>query len=458
MEIQEALKWTDDLVFAKTGKHLDSLQQAVLKGVWECRGYKEIADNYHCSADHIRKTAFELWKLLSEILGEKVKKSNVRAIFDKVEFSKIANLSFGDEPVNIMGSVNFCGKDGGYLQATNNPSPDPNSTSNIPKQRHDLREAPEPDILYNRTSEITTLKRWILEEKIRIVTIFGLSGIGKTVVARELVEQIQDNFEYILWRNSTNTLTLQCLKTNLMELFSKNRESKFDSLIDYLRTHSCLIVLDDFQELFAERKLAGTYLPNCENYRKFWQQIARLPHNSCFLLLSWENPTEIATLASENRHCRTLQLGGLGEEGAKIFTDKGLKDEQRWWELIKLCNGNPSWLKIIASTILDLFNGSVQSFLSYPALFPGDLESKLESHYQRLSESEKMVMLWLANQNGADISDKPVELALSEYDFLKAVHSLRKRAMLETVTDQVGSLLAVPALLKDYVKDIAVDS
>ena len=32
MEIQEALQWTDNLIFAKTGKHLDSLQGAILKG------------------------------------------------------------------------------------------------------------------------------------------------------------------------------------------------------------------------------------------------------------------------------------------------------------------------------------------------------------------------------------------------------------------------------------------
>lgn len=87
------------------------------------------------------------------------------------------------------------------------------------------------------------------------------------------------------------------------------------------------------------------------------------------------------------------------------------------------------------STIQDLFNGSIHRFLSYPTLFLGDLEPRLQAQYQRLSESEKMVTLWLANQNAADISDKPAELALSDSDFLKAVQSLRKRGLIEKITD-----------------------
>ena len=48
MEIQEALQWTDNLIFAKTGKHLDSRQGAILKrALWEYKGYKDIAKEYH---------------------------------------------------------------------------------------------------------------------------------------------------------------------------------------------------------------------------------------------------------------------------------------------------------------------------------------------------------------------------------------------------------------------------
>lgn len=451
MDVQEVLNWTDNLVFSKTGKHLDSLQKAVVEGTWQRQKYPEIARNCHRTHDRIKQVARELWQLISAELGEDVRQSNFRAILEQVEFSNISN--FGSDYVQIVGDINFCREQCPYPKAKKQRSRTPNATSHKPEKRHDLTEAPECDRVYNRTTELTTLKQWILQEKIRIVTIFGLPGIGKTTLARELVEQIQDNFDYILWRNCTETLTLKCLQTNLIQLFSNDRETQLPSLIDYLRSHPCLIILDDFQELFASGELAGTYLQNCENYSKFWQQIARTPHHSCFLLMSWEKPTEIAILEGENRHCRTLQLGGLAESAAELLTNKGLTDKDKWLELIERYSGNPSWLNIIASTIQDLFNSSVDRFLSYPSLFLGDLEPRLQAQYQRLSESEQMVTLWLANQNAADISLKPAELALSDSDFLKAVQSLRKRGLIEKITDNGSSLFAVQALVKAYVKE-----
>ncbi|WP_017719574.1 AAA family ATPase [Kamptonema formosum] len=451
MDVQEILRWADELVLAKTGSHLNNLQQAILAGVWNSQKYREIADEYHCTEANVKRVAGNLWSLVSEELGEPVTKSNLRAAVERHYIYNSRN--FVQTNFN-QGNINVCGESWHSDEAAKNRSPTTTgSTGNQPEQRHDFTEAPDLDRLDNRTAELTTLKRWILAEKIRLVTLFGLPGIGKTALARELVEQIKDNFEYIVWRNCTGTLALQSLETNLIQFFSQNRETKLPSLIDYIRSHPCLIVLDDLQELFTSGELAGTYLPDCENYGKFWQQIARSPHTSCILLLSWEKPTEIATLEGENRHCRTLQLRGLGEPAAEILAKKGLTDEDKWSELIQLYAGNPSWLKIIASTILDLFNGSVERFLSYPSFFLGDLEPRLQVYYQRLSESEKKVILWLAHQEAADILRKPAELALSDADFLKAVQSLRKRGLMEKVSENGLPLFAVLTVFKAYLKE-----
>ena len=103
MEIQDALQWTDELIFARTGKHLESLQRAILEGAWEGKGYKDISDEYHCSSDHVRKSASELWKLLSDMLGEDVKKKNVRSLIENGIF-----YSFNTGSLHIGNKVNFC--------------------------------------------------------------------------------------------------------------------------------------------------------------------------------------------------------------------------------------------------------------------------------------------------------------------------------------------------------------
>jgi len=465
MNVQEVLEWTDKLVFEKTGKHLDSLQKAVVEGTWNRQKYPEIAQNCHRTHERIKQVARELWQLISAELGENVKQANFRSILEQVEFSNILI----DSDYAQIANINFCQENCPYPKAKkaakkrSPSSTSSTSSSDQPEQCHDLTEAPYTFPFNNRTAEISQLKQWILSENTQIVTIFGWPGIGKSTLAKKLVEEIKDNFDYILWRQCNDSLNQTSLETHLIEFFCQNKDSKDSkdskqrsrsSILDYLRLSRCLIILDDFQETFTPGELAGTYRPELENYGKFLKEIARSPHNSCILLLSWEKPTEIATLEGQKCPCRSLQLGGLGELATEILAEKELKDRHKWSELIQLYGGNPSWLNITTATIEDLFNGSVDRFLSYPSLFLGDLEPILDEYYQRLSPSEKMVILWLANQEAADMFQKPAEFTLSDADFLKAVQSLRKRGLLEKISDNNGaSLFAVPALIKNYVKN-----
>ena len=461
MDVNEVLAWADKLVFAKTGAHLNSLQQAILAGAWDSQKYRDIAEDYHCSEPNVKRVAASLWKLISDELEEKIDKKNFRATMERFYISN-SNIGTFYKSNFTQGNISACGESWHSDNTGKTRSPSANSSTNSPskqpEQRHNLTEAPEWEHHNNRRAEITTLKKWILAEKIRLVTIFGLPGMGKTTLARELVEQIKDNFDYILWRNCSETLSLKSFQTNLIEFFSQNQETKSSSLIDYLRLNRCLIILDDFQELFAPEKFAGTYLPEAESYGKFLKEMARSPHKSCFLILSWEKPTEIATLEGENRHCRSLQMDGLGEAATEILTNKGLKDQDKWGELIQIYSGNPSWLNIVAATIDDLFNRSVDRFLSYPTLFLGDLEPRLQEYYQRLSASEKIVIQWLVNQEAADIFQKPVgangHSPLPDADFLTAIQSLRKRGLIEKVSDNNGAFLfIVQGLFKQYVKN-----
>jgi DNA-directed RNA polymerase specialized sigma24 family protein len=104
MDTQEVLNFIDELVFAKTGKHLDTLQVAILKGVLNNRKYAQIAEDYHCSQGHVRDASYELWQLLSTALGADINKSNFRAT---VERGRIVNFSNSGNPVQIE-HINFC--------------------------------------------------------------------------------------------------------------------------------------------------------------------------------------------------------------------------------------------------------------------------------------------------------------------------------------------------------------
>ncbi|MEG3846370.1 hypothetical protein QT971_03765 [Microcoleus sp. herbarium19] len=223
------------------------------------------------------------------------------------------------------------------------------------------------------------------------------------------------------------------------------------SLLEYLRSHRCLIILDDVQTIFSSQQLAGNYQPGYENYGTFFKQLTESSHNSCLILLSWEKPREIAALEGENRPCKSLQLNGLGAEAQEIFREKGLAEPEKWLELIDLYRGNPLWLNIIATLIQDLFGGSVSEFLSYDTLFLGDLESLLQQQCDRLTASEQQVMGWLANTpEPADISKIPANLQISPPELLKVMQSLGRRSLVETVKQNGRSHFTIAPVIREY--------
>ena len=457
MDIQEVLQWTDEQVFLKTEKHLDSLQRCILNEVWEGEKYPKIAKKCNRSEDHIKQVARKLWKILSEILGEDIKQSNVRSILERKAVSSIYNSPNSSQIVsnNINSHINICGEKRQDAEDTETRSPSPDSPQNKNQSPIiDLTDAPELTSFYDRTSELSTLKQWILEAHTRLITVYGLSGIGKSAIALKLIEQTQTEFDYIIWLSLTNTPTLSTLQTELKQFFGRSPQPPLPTVIDYFRASRCLVILDDVQNIFKSSQLAGQYLAGYEDYGKFFKQIATSSHQSSLILLSWEKPREITALEALNRPARTLHLQGLGEQAAEILREKELTDEEKWSDLIALYQGHPSWLNIIASTIVELFDGSVSQFLADGTdLFLGDLEPFLESHLERLSESEKKVGYWLASQDDAvDISQQPTDSELSRSEFWQAIQSLARRGLVEKVLVGGRSKFQIDPVFKAYIQ------
>ncbi|MEZ2227510.1 MAG: ATPase [Microcoleus sp.] len=535
MDIAEVLTLADELIFAKTGKHLDYVQEAILRGTLEDATYTQIAQEVYSSPSHVRNVGSDLWKTLSKALKKNITKNNFRAVLEKgivynYQSAIVENIT--GESITVNNKLNVCHEKVRSPKTPQNPEP----TTKQP--RIDLGDAPEISTFFDRTSELSTLKNWI-SSRTRLITILGLSGIGKTALTLQLIPQIQQEFDCIIWRSLHNAPPLASLQTDLIKFLSQQQETNppnpplsrggeeiqpasprggeeiqppslspplskgglggvidywgeeikppspspplskggLGGVIDYsgqetqplspplskgglggvihhLRSHRCLIILDDVQTIFSSQQLAGNYKPGYENYGPFFKQIAESSHNSCIILLIWEKPREIAALESHPKNCQTLQLNGLGEAAREIFTKKGLAESEKWSELIELYQGNPLWLNIVAAGIQDLFSGNVTEFLSYNSLVLGDLEYLLDQHFQRLSETEKQVLSWLANQNKpVEISKKPALLELSPSEFLKAVESLRRRLLIEKVQKGDRTLFQLQPAIAEYIKE-----
>jgi len=264
------------------------------------------------------------------------------------------------ENVTVNKNLNVCREKARSPKTPQNPQP----TAKQP--RIDLEDAPEISTFFDRTSELPTLKQWILENRTRLISILGLSGIGKSAIGLQLIQHLQYEFDGIIWRSLRDAPPLQTLQTDLIKFLSQQQETELPYFINYLRSHRCLIILDDVQTIFSSGQLAGNYKPGYENNGTFFKQIAESCHNSCIVLLSWEKPREIAALEGDRKNCQTLQLNSLGEPAREIFTEKGLAESEKWSELIDLYRGNPLWLNIVAAASQDLFSGKILNF--YPMI------------------------------------------------------------------------------------------
>ena len=93
MNLKEMLKLADEIVFAKTGQHLDDLQDAILRGTLQRETYKQIAKDFECSESRVREVGSKLWQILSEELGEDVSKTNFRAAIERLQNYNVLNFA-----------------------------------------------------------------------------------------------------------------------------------------------------------------------------------------------------------------------------------------------------------------------------------------------------------------------------------------------------------------------------
>lgn len=458
MDVNKMLQFVDKLVFEQTGQHLNDVQKAVVEGAWNRQTYDDIAKNCHVTKNHVADLGCELWNILSTALDEDIKKSNFRSNLERVYIEKSQNICIGTNHNFTFGS-----------QVLN--SSESNLTENNIKDRQkksyiNLTLAPQIINFYDRKEEIKFIERWIFEQNIRLISILGFSGIGKSTLVKSFIDSHLKNFEVIIWKKSSEPKPLNLLIDDVLKDLHPQFEAKesiysiddkLKLLFNIFREHKCLIVLDDIHNIFAERQFSGHYQTAYQSYQNFFTLIAEIEHQSHVILISREKCSEMDYVDDELYSIRFLELMGL--RNIRFF-NKTSVNQDLCFQIIDLHEGNPFYLKEISLLIKDVFDNQLEEFFSLVMnehtlpIITNTMCSYLEQLLNRLAPIEQIIVAQCIK------FDRPLtsayllqNLDISSLEFMNGLQSLKRRYIIRQIVNSENDiLLQISPVLQQYLK------
>jgi WD40 repeat protein/transcriptional regulator with XRE-family HTH domain len=311
-------------------------------------------------------------------------------------------------------------------------------------QRRDWGAALRVPSFYGREVELSLLTTWVVEERCRVVSVVGFGGIGKSTLVVQLMHQLADQFENVIWRSLRDVPTyeallddcLRVLGSKPLEALPVNLDDRQNLLLKYIRSTRTLLVLDNLESILEEGKSAGRLRDDYQNLGRVLYLTAETDHQSCIFLTSREKLSELVSQEGGRSPVRTLRLTQLDSDSCEeLLAEKEVTgSESDRANLIRAYEGNPLALKIVAQTIVELFHGEIMPFLEQGEVIFGGVRRLLNEHFTRLSRLEQDVMIWLA------ILREPSTLAelrtvliqpTASAGLLEAIESLSRRSLIE---------------------------
>jgi hypothetical protein len=400
MNGESLLKTVEKLLLAKRVEGLNDIQMVVLQSSLTGDSYSQIASQSTYSVEYLRDVGAKLWQILSGLIGESVSKKNLRSVLDRYQQSAV---------LEELDRKYFWG------------------------------EAIDVSTFYGRDEELKTLEAWAIKDQCRLIEILAIGGMGKTALAVKLAQAVAGQFDFVIWKSLCSAPLLSNFLAEIIAVLAPELEveptQQLTVLIDRLRQQRCLLIIDNIESILLAGK-SHQYLAGYAGYGDFFRQVAECSHQSCVVLTSREQIAEVANYAGSNLPVRVLNLGGLELSAAlSVLDDKGLPLMiEQGQKLVELYSGNPLALKIVSTSILEVFDGQVSEFLRQGIAVFNGIRWLISSQFDRLSPLEIQVMFWLAiNREWISVSHLHADIfpAVSMSQLLESLEYLKGRSLIE---------------------------
>lgn len=414
--LESALELTDELHQATYGEALTDVERLILQGTWEGITYEEIAAKTELSTDKVKSyIGSNLLKRLGPAFGvKKITKSNyadiVRERLSLNEKSQKDAIRPRSEKFTILGG-----------------------------------QPPNPKEFFGRSPEMSLLQE--ASKYNRCLTIRGSTGIGKSCLAAKLVEQCElqpkaFRYEHCIWKSISHAPKLKNLLHEILNHLELSVDESIDDtdfltskLIKELNNRPFLIVIDAVEAVMTGKGINqfGDHI----DYQEFFSRMIKEQHHGTLLLTSQEPISLIDHLEKSGFPSITYHLGGLNQHSYDLLRSKGLKKEEQWEDLIMICEGNPLILSIVASRIIEFFNGNIKTYMEFDTTATNDIITiTITKQLERSSEIETEIINYLANQEIVSFEKICKQLRkLSTNDLIVALKHLEARSMITKSSD-----------------------
>ena len=437
MDIEQVLRIANSALFNHSGKRLSEVEASILLGSVQRHTYEQVAETSGYAISYLKyDVGPKLWKRLGQALGETVSKTNFQAALEHYWHQSLINQVVTDQATEEVTDVTK-ERVGGRVERP--------STLQAAAPYTDWGEGVDVANFYGRSPELALLSEWIVRDDCHLVVLLGMGGIGKTALSVKLTHQIliasgiqgSNEFEFVIWRSLRSAPPLETLLADLVPFLSHQQgaEANLRHLMQSLQSSRCLVILDNLETILQSGERAGRFRTGYENYGELLRLVSESSHQSCLLLTSREKPAVVATFEGVDLSVRSLQLSGSQQAAQAILKAKGLvgsaAEKKRLGDRY---GNNPLALKIVATSIQDLFEGNIGEFLAQDTVMFDGIRRLLDEQFGRLNPLEASIMYWLAiNREWTSVAELHEDIVptVSRGSLLETLESLSWRSLIE---------------------------
>ncbi|MEB3213736.1 MAG: NB-ARC domain-containing protein [Leptolyngbyaceae bacterium] len=376
-----ALNWIDSLVLDKTGHRLSDLQRVILQQVWQGRKYFDIAVDYGCTEGHAKDVGAQLWKSLSEILGEKITKQNCRSVTERC-LNKARSFKR-----KLNNKLNHKLEQWGKGSAPDRSFP----------VTHDLSddvtmiEAVQDASFVGREGAIAHLS-YLFDEGHPLIVIQGEGGLGKTTLAQQFFahQAVEVVLELVIANDPANITPVEqvvneWLKQDLGDEPGTDFGIALSRLKRHLRSRPMGVFIDNLEPTLDAN---GCFIEPHRNYGELFRVLGDRRVQSITLVTSRDRLCEPGLTPTHYR-LPSLELPAWSASFAYRQLDV-CADTLR--EMHRAYGGNAKAMGLLSGVIQEDFAGDMRAYWQLhknDLLMAPDLRNLVSSQVDRLQTLDK---------------------------------------------------------------------